>query len=356
MDMSWTNPANEDGFTVRIASDSGFTANVQTASKAANTTTHQFTGLTASTSYYGEVIAEGDGVTYSDSSAGTDSEATNAPADVTPPTLVSATVADSTPTHVDLVFSEAMNATWSAAAAFTVTGHTVTAVTRTGATTGYLTASAAFTNGEAARTVSYTQPVSNKMQDLATTPNFLASFSGQAITNNVQPALVDITFPTYAGGVLTYSAGPPRDYSGTAGTYAVAPQVMPGNGYLQDEIAGGGLAVIALDEDGTQEDYQTGATSNFKYMSFLFGGKIYVRGGTVAQTDTGVTYATGYLRKFLVINTSVTLVYSSDNGVTWLPAFTGFDARTTATTPLYIKGAWVGGGSHITNPKGSGVV
>lgn len=77
MDMSWTNVANEDSYTVQIAEDAGFTTGLQTATPAANATTHQFTGLIASTLYYGRVKAEGSG-SYSDSAYGTDSESTSA--------------------------------------------------------------------------------------------------------------------------------------------------------------------------------------------------------------------------------------------------------------------------------------
>jgi hypothetical protein len=107
-----------------------------------------------------------------------------APPDTTAPTLVSATVENATPSQIDLAFSEAMNATWSASNAFAVSaGHTLSGITRTGPTTGYLTTSTPFANGEAARTLAYTQPGSNNMQDLA--GNLLANFSGVAITNNV---------------------------------------------------------------------------------------------------------------------------------------------------------------------------
>jgi hypothetical protein len=78
MDFSYTNVANESSYYVQIAEDAGFTVNVQTATPAADDTAHQFTGLTASTTYYGRVKAVGDGVTYSDSAYGTDNEATPA--------------------------------------------------------------------------------------------------------------------------------------------------------------------------------------------------------------------------------------------------------------------------------------
>jgi hypothetical protein len=72
----WDNVSNEDGYTVEIATDAGFTTNLQTASKGANVTSHNFTGLTAGTLYYGRVKAEGSG-SYSDSNYGTDSESTS---------------------------------------------------------------------------------------------------------------------------------------------------------------------------------------------------------------------------------------------------------------------------------------
>lgn len=78
MDFAWSDVANEDGFEVQIAEDSGFTVNVQTANKSAAVLTHSFTGLTEGTTYYGRVKAEGDGVTYSDSGYATDSEDTDA--------------------------------------------------------------------------------------------------------------------------------------------------------------------------------------------------------------------------------------------------------------------------------------
>lgn len=105
--------------------------------------------------------------------------------DLTAPTLVSATVANASPTHIDLVWSEPMNSTISAFGAFAVSaGHTLTAPhTYVDSTHSYLTTSTAFVNAEAARTLAYTQPGSNKMQDSA--GNLLANFSGTAVTNNV---------------------------------------------------------------------------------------------------------------------------------------------------------------------------
>lgn len=102
--------------------------------------------------------------------------------DTTAPTANSAAVANATPTVVNITMSEALDAAYvPAASAFTVSGHTVSSVAISGSTIN-VTVSAAFTYGEAARTVSYTQPGSNQARDIA--GNLLASFSSLAITNN----------------------------------------------------------------------------------------------------------------------------------------------------------------------------
>lgn len=104
--------------------------------------------------------------------------------DATPPTLLSAAVANSTPTRIDLTWSEAMNNALSAPAAFAVSaGHPLTGHTYVDATHSYLTTSTAFIGAEGGKTLAYTQPATSKMQDLA--GNLLANFSGVAITNNV---------------------------------------------------------------------------------------------------------------------------------------------------------------------------
>lgn len=133
--------------------------------------------------------------------------------DITAPTLVSATVEDASPTHVDLVFSEAMNSTWSAFSAFTVSGHTASAITRTGSTTGYLIVDA-FTNGETA-TIAYTAPGSNKMQDLA--GNLLVNFSGTAITDNVGAVGTGLAPLDFTGSTDIIASGSDWVYDPTSG-------------------------------------------------------------------------------------------------------------------------------------------
>jgi hypothetical protein len=112
---------------------------------------------------------------------------------VVSPTLVSAAVANSTPSHIDLTWSKAINSTVSANTAFAVSaGHALTAHTYVDSTHSYLTTSSNFVAGET-KTLSYTVPGSSKMQD--TNGNLVAAFSGTAITDNVNPS----------AGILTYT-------------------------------------------------------------------------------------------------------------------------------------------------------
>jgi hypothetical protein len=104
---------------------------------------------------------------------------------VVSPTLVSAIVANSTPTKIDLTWSKSIpNATLSATANFAVnTGHTLTGThTWIDATHSQLTTSAAFVASET-KTLAYTANGTNDMAD--TSGNKVANFTGFAITDNV---------------------------------------------------------------------------------------------------------------------------------------------------------------------------
>lgn len=102
--------------------------------------------------------------------------------DTTAPTANSSAVANATPTIVNITMSEALDSAFvPAASAFTVSGHTVSSVAISGSAIN-LTVSSAFVYGEAARTVSYTQPGTNNVRDTA--GNLLANFTGLSVTNN----------------------------------------------------------------------------------------------------------------------------------------------------------------------------
>ena len=167
--------------------------------------------------------------------------------DVVAPTLLSASVANATPAQIDLVFnSEALNATWSAAGAFVVVGHTSIGITRSTATTGFLTVSPAFVNGESARTLTYAQPGTNNMQDLA--GNLLVNFTGATITNNTAtpaPVFISATPPAANVGTpysFTYSASNATSFPLVSGTFPAGLTYTPATG----NIAGTPTAVSAV--------------------------------------------------------------------------------------------------------------
>ncbi|MGI4849327.1 MAG: fibronectin type III domain-containing protein [Janthinobacterium lividum] len=126
------------------------------------------------------------------------------PVPIVAPTVSSASVANSAPSALALAMSATMDAAYVlAASAFTVTGHTVSAVAISGSTIT-LTVSAPFVAGEAARTVSYVQPGTNNARSSA--GNLLANFSSIAITNNVIAAPGQVTGLT--AGTATNNSQP----------------------------------------------------------------------------------------------------------------------------------------------------
>lgn len=122
-----------------------------------------------------------------------------------PPTLLSATVENVTPGRIDLVWSENMSATISAASAFAVSsGHSVTDHVRIDSTHTYLLVDADFVNAES-KTLAYTTPASNKMKDLV--GNLLADFSGAPIVNNVGENLYMYSDPSVPTFTTKYGYG-----------------------------------------------------------------------------------------------------------------------------------------------------
>jgi hypothetical protein len=147
--------------------------------------------------------------------------------DTVQPTASAAAVANSTPTIVAITMSEPLDTNFvPAASAFTVGGHTVSSVAISGSVIN-LTVSAAFVNGEAARTVAYTQPGANNARDLA--GNLLASFTGLAITNNVAAASSGHTIAPYTAGNTVKTALAKSAADGTytnAGSYFAPTKAM----------------------------------------------------------------------------------------------------------------------------------
>lgn len=260
IDLSWTNVANESSYKLEWSPNgtSGWTQIGGTI--ATNTTTFSHTGLTASTHYYYRISAIGDGVIYLTSSFGTDDDTTSSAGDTTPPVLSSAIAQDANPDHVNIIFSEAMDATWSAASAFGITGHTVTAITRTGSSTGYLTVTPAFTEGET-QNLTYTQPGTNNMKDLA--GNLLANIAAKTVVSAIiNPTLLTATVedstPTHIDLVFdepmntTWSAAAAWTVTGGHSVTSVT-QLTATTGYLtvSPAFVNGETRTLAYTQPGT---------------------------------------------------------------------------------------------------------
>jgi hypothetical protein len=150
--------------------------------------------------------------------------------DTTAPTITAATVNLVTPDRITCTASESLNSTMPVTTAFAVSaGHSITAVNRIDATHFELVLDANFVAGETARTLAYTQPGANKLQDLA--GNLVASFSGKAITNNAG-ALPTITgAAVQAGAATVVEVTLSENYSGSlpaAAAFAVSGHTVSG--------------------------------------------------------------------------------------------------------------------------------
>lgn len=284
--------------------------------------------------------------------------------DNTAPTASSAAVANGTPTVVALTLSEAMDTNYvPAAAAFTVGGHTVSSVAFASATVLNLTVSAAFVNGEAARTAAYTQPGTNNLRDVA--GNLLASFAGLAITNNVAPAAGAIRLSPRSSD-LTESASAPWTYSGGSGSYSgsiggVATQALQAgvDGSLSMKFSAfmPSEMMLSVQTANTVQSFFSQPCSFYtqgssgKYQAFSNGSGVGPNTVDVAVGDIMRMRRTGSSG---AANTATIIgEVSKDGGATWSTVYTWTNQPTGV---LYFQAAiGSGGSSSITNLVGVGL-
>lgn len=219
-------------------------------------------------------------------------------ADTTAPTINSASVEDAAPTVVVLYASESLDTTYvPAASAFTVSGHAVTSVAISGSSIR-LTVSAAFTNGEAARTVAYAQPGTNNARDLA--GNLLANFSGLSITNNVGAVnawVLDTGYAEVSSSAVTFTGS----RAAVSVARKSAPDAFSGNVQLTDTftVSGANDAFnIGLLIRGSNLQPYSGSTRSAYVLDFnINGGSVRLQ-RSVGATDTvigsPVTIAGGF--------------------------------------------------------------
>ena len=257
-------------------------------------------------------------------------------ADTTPPTLVSAVVANATPAVVTLTMSEALDAAnVPAPGAFTVTGHTVSSVAISGSVIS-LTCSVAFVNGEAARTVSYTQPGVSNARD--TVGNLLANFSTQAITNNVAAPIAG--YVTLAGDAFLVDDGTTKSLTGSATTDAVYHKYLGATG--TSKLAAGVDGYVAMKFLGGAANQQADAMIGFNTTNSATpqkAGLSFAAANVVRVVDGVGTYlgapVVGNLYRVARAGGVISIQTSSDNGATWPTTLYTFALSTTAEIYLF---------------------
>jgi hypothetical protein len=201
INLSWTNVANETSYKLEWSAN-GTTGWTQIGGTiAANTTTFNHTGLTASTPYYYRVSAVGDGVTYATSGFGSANGTTSGAGDVTAPTVVSATVPNGAANTVVVVFSESVTVTTAGWSFRRNTSNWVVSSVAGSGTTWTFTMATSAASGETIDR-SYSSSTGNTLDGAS---NELASFTNAAVTNNVFSGTY-LTFPTLPTGFEVYNS------------------------------------------------------------------------------------------------------------------------------------------------------
>ncbi len=270
--------------------------------------------------------------------------AVNTPIDVTAPTAGAASVADATPTVINLVIGEAADTSAApSAASFAVSaGHTVSSVAWGTSTRLDITVTPAFVNGEAARTLAYT-PGTNPIKDVA--GNLMAAFAGKAITNNVGSSagtlftLSPLTRLTNASNVYTADGSGVTSFGayGRGGSLTLA-----GDGWISVDWPSGsnGAVIVGFDRTNTV-DWTTGIadanTPDFFLRLSTVSGNLFR--GENNQTDTlvGAALTPSATARYRLkrTGTTVTIEESNDSGGTWSTRYT-FPTASTGTLYVWI--------------------
>jgi len=274
--------------------------------------------------------------------------------DTTPPTVVSAIVANASPTIVTLTMSEVINAAFvPTASAFTVSGHTVSSVAVSGSTID-ITCAAAFVNGEAARTVSYTQPGTNNIRDAS--GNLLANFSGQAITNNVAASGGPV-YVTLVGDAYLVDDGTTKSLTGSATTDNTYHKYLGAPG--TSKLAAGVDGYVAMKFLGGAANQQADAMIGFNTTNSAIPqnvGVTFAAANVVRVVDGAGVYLSapvvGNLYRVARSGSTIALQMSSDNGATWPTILHTFALSTSAD--LYVFAA-LANTDRIPNMTGVGL-
>jgi hypothetical protein len=267
--------------------------------------------------------------------------------DTTPPTITARVVANSTPTQINLTFSESVTATTAGfSAKKNGSAWSISSISGSG-TSWTLTMGSAAAFGDTLQ-LSYNSATGNTLDTAA---NELASFTDVSVTNNVGGALEDLVFGT--GNGLSVS-GTTWDGSNSGGGYdnfGVATKTIPAStdGYIRARYtaANGENAIIGIDTDSTIESWDATPSSpatpyNYKAFAWIYSGQIWYGEESVAVANTGVSISTGNYWRISRVG-STWKVQKSTDGTSWTDAVT---LAYTGTGQIYLKAAI----DHITDP------
>lgn len=275
--------------------------------------------------------------------------------DTFPPTVMSAAVASASPSVVRLTMSENMNeANVPAASAFTVPGHAVSGVAISGLYIS-LTVTPAFTAGEAARAVAYTQPGTGNARDLA--GNLLANFSAQAITNNVGAGTAaPLTFSTGHSSITndgnnvwtTSQRGYPAGGYNTYGRASAQKIAANSNGFVYCQHPSGLVGIYA--NFGLALASSPTAQVQFGFILYENTTPLTIITGGVATTGPAEIIGNHYGVR--TTGTTATLETSAD-GVNWTVIHTYAGASTADLYPIFYLAA--DAGANLYHPMGIGL-
>lgn len=204
---------------------------------------------------------------------------------------------------------------------------TITSVTKVNSTTGYFTVSAAYVYTDASPTIAYSGSGSN-IQDAASTPNALASFSATSIDNQIVPEPEE--YVTWVDGVnVTIGSNGDID-SDTNSANARSSQIIPSSsdGYVVftwDAVSrsaglGARFGLIGA------SDSRTAANVDMALDLLLANTNVDVYQGTTYKTTisggTGIQ-ASGYQHRFRIVRATSKIIYeTSPDGNTWTTRYT----------------------------------
>lgn len=257
------------------------------------TATMNVTGLSEGTAYDIYVVSEDSELSLQPAPVKLD--VTTASADVTAPTIVSAVIENTTPTELDVVFSE--NVTIINLTGLTITGTNapaINSVTGTGTSALKFILASPIIEGDV---WTFNAGASNTIKDTASTPNALASTT-QAITNNVTSAY-SYLLDEYAGGAGAWSLNQLKStYAGSSIKVRKAGGVTTQDiGFVGGVLDTQSMETFLAGSDGfVQTIYDQTGVNHFEQLTEALQPKIATAGVTILKSgQPAIDFSASYM-------------------------------------------------------------